>query len=154
MAEGRCPPDPPVFGWGGQSPPRPPPLNGRPQHLIEAAKRGRLDQMIFCSAPLTTRAPPGRPAGRSSAAHVSSAAPKKNSFDRGGPVWPPRSNVTNNRLRGVWRGFAPPAKNRGVWGGSAPQRKVNQKVYRRHLCYKSFNRVQNINAQMLLACLL
>jgi hypothetical protein len=26
--------------------------------LIEAAKRGRLDQMIFSSAPLTTRAPP------------------------------------------------------------------------------------------------
>ena len=33
-------------------------------HLIEAAKRGRLDQMIFFSAPLTTRAPPGRPAER------------------------------------------------------------------------------------------
>ena len=26
----------------------PPPLDGRPQHLIEAAKRGRLDQMLFC----------------------------------------------------------------------------------------------------------
>ena len=33
------------------------PLNGRPQHLIEAAKRGRLDQMLLLSAPLTTRAP-------------------------------------------------------------------------------------------------
>ena len=43
-----------------------PPLNGRSSHLIEAAKRGRLDQMIFFSAPLTTRAPPGRPAGRPS----------------------------------------------------------------------------------------
>ena len=42
-----------------------PPLNGRSSHLIEAAKRGRLDQMIFFSAPLTTRTPPpGRPAGR------------------------------------------------------------------------------------------
>ena len=41
-----------------------PPLNGRSSHLIEAAKRGRLDQMIFFSAPLTTRAPPGRPAER------------------------------------------------------------------------------------------
>ena len=60
---GRCPPDPPVFGWGGKAPPDPP-LNGRSSHLIEAAKRGRLDQMIFFSAPLTTRAPPGRPAGR------------------------------------------------------------------------------------------
>ena len=35
-----------------------PTLNGRSPHLIEAAKRGRLDQMIFFSAPLTTRAPP------------------------------------------------------------------------------------------------
>ena len=35
-----------------------PPLNYRPQHLIEAAKQGHLDQMIFFSAPLTTRAPP------------------------------------------------------------------------------------------------
>ena len=63
LAGGRCPPDPPVFGWGGKAPPDPP-LNGRSSHLIEAAKRGRLDQMIFFSAPLTTRAPPGRPAGR------------------------------------------------------------------------------------------
>ena len=46
MAGGHCPPDPPVFGWGGKAPPDPP-LNGRPQHLIEAAKRGRLDQMLF-----------------------------------------------------------------------------------------------------------
>ncbi len=64
LAGGRCPPDPPVFGWGGAKPPQTPPLNGRSSHLIEAAKRGRLDQMIFFSAPLTTRAPPGRPAGR------------------------------------------------------------------------------------------
>ena len=41
---------------GGAKPPDPL-LNGRPQHLIEAAKRGRLDQMLFFSAPLTTRAP-------------------------------------------------------------------------------------------------
>ena len=98
MAEGRCPPDL-RFLSGGQSPPLCPPpdptLNGRPQHLIEAAKRGRLDHMISFLAPLTTRAPPGRPAGR-----LSAAASKKKSFDRGGPVWPPRSNVTNDRLRG------------------------------------------------------
>ena len=41
---------------GAQSP-QTPPLNGRPQHLIEAAKRGRFDQMLFFSAPLTTLAP-------------------------------------------------------------------------------------------------
>ena len=71
---GALPPRPPGFWLGGQSPPRPPPLNGRSSHLIEAAKRGRLDQMIFFSAPLTaaddTRAArtsgwmPGRTPGR------------------------------------------------------------------------------------------
>ena len=41
------------------------------------------------------------------AVRVSSAAPKKKSFDRCGPVWPPRSNVANDRLGGgVWGGFA------------------------------------------------
>ena len=34
------------------------------------------------------------------AARVSSAAPKKKSCDRGGPVSPPRSNVTNDCLKG------------------------------------------------------
>ena len=63
LVGGRCPPDLPVFGWEGKAP-QDPPLNDRSSHLIEAAKRGRLDQMIFVSAPLTTRAPPGRPAGR------------------------------------------------------------------------------------------
>ena len=49
-----------------------------------------------------------RPVGRSSAACVSIGAEKKESFDRGGPVWPPRSNVTNDRLRGVSGGALPP----------------------------------------------
>ena len=65
LAGGRCPPDPPIFGWGGKAPPDSP-LNGRSSHLIEAAKRGRLDQMIFFSGAAddtVTRAPPGRPAG-------------------------------------------------------------------------------------------
>ena len=53
-----------LHGWGSKAPPRPPTLSGRSSHLIEVAKRGRLDQMIFFSAPLTTRAPPGCPAER------------------------------------------------------------------------------------------
>ena len=62
--------------------------------------------------------PAGRPDGRACARVVSGA--EKKAFDRGGPVWPPRSNVTNNRLRG---GFAPPAKIRGVWGAAPPSQK-------------------------------
>ena len=42
-------------------------------------------------------------------ARVVSGAEKK-SFDRGGPVWPPRSNVTNDRLRGGGSGGALPAR--------------------------------------------
>ena len=54
------------------------------------------------------------------AARVSSAAPKKKSFDRGGPVWPPRSNVTNDRLRGGSGGALPPQPKFGGSGGQRP----------------------------------
>ena len=67
-------------------------------------------------------------AGRSSAARVSSAAPKKKSFDRGGPVWPPRSNVTNDRLRGGLGGLCPPSQKPGGLGGSAPQPKIFRNI--------------------------
>ena len=45
-----------------------------------------------------------RPAGRLSAALMSSAAPKKKAFDRGGLVWPPGSNAADDRffLGGGW----------------------------------------------------
>ena len=70
----------------------------------------------------------GRPAGRSSAALVSSAAPKKKTFDRGGPVWPgnwpPRSNVTNDRLRGGSGGALPPQPKIGGSGGQRPPAKI------------------------------
>ena len=57
------------------------------------------------------------------AARVSSAAPKKRSFDRGGPVWPPRSNVTNDRLRGGSGGALPPQPKTGGSGGQRPPAK-------------------------------
>ena len=48
-----------IWFWlvtGGAKPPETPtPLNGRPQHLIEVAKRGRLDQILLFSALLTIR---------------------------------------------------------------------------------------------------
>ena len=52
--------------------------------------------------------PAGCPAGRLSAVPVSSAAPKKKVFDRGGPVWPPRSNAADDRLGGCREGALPP----------------------------------------------
>ena len=55
---GGAAPQTPQFLAGAAKLPQTPPLNGHSSHLIEAAKRGRLDQMIFFSAPLTTRAPP------------------------------------------------------------------------------------------------
>ena len=55
------------------------------------------------------------------AARVSSAAPKKKSFDRGGPVWPRRSNVTNDRLRGdtSYYDVESPSPSRPI-GGKSP----------------------------------
>ena len=56
--------------WLGGAAPQTPPLNGRPQHLIEAAKRGRLDQMLFFrgrrrpSATTVRGRTPGRTSGR------------------------------------------------------------------------------------------
>ena len=69
----------------------------------------------------------GRPAGRPGGARVVSGAEKK-SFDRGGPVWPPRSNVTNDRLRGGLGGLCPPSQKPGGLGGSAPQPKFFEKT--------------------------
>ena len=53
---------------------------------------------VVGGARVVRRRPAGRSAGRPGGARVVSGAEK--SFDRGGPVWPPRSNVTNDRLRG------------------------------------------------------
>ena len=51
--------------WLGGTTPQTPPLNGRSSHLIEAAKRRRLDQIIFFfGAADDTRAADDRPAGR------------------------------------------------------------------------------------------
>ena len=54
----------------------------------------------------------------------SSAAPKKKSFDRGGPVWPSRSNVTNDRLRGA--GALPPQPKTGGSGRQYPPAKTEK----------------------------
>ena len=47
------------------------------------------------------------------AARVSSAAPKKKSFDRGGPVWPPRSSAADDHLGGGSGGQSPPSQKPG-----------------------------------------
>ena len=69
------------------------------------------------------------------AARVSSAAPKKKSFDRGGPVWPPRSNVTNDRLGGGSGGAKPPQPKFGGSGGQRPPAKTENfsKIFRKIL---------------------
>ena len=70
----------------------------------------------------------GRPAGRPGGARVVSGAEKKKSFDRGGPVWPPRSNVTNDRLRGGSAGaLHPQPKTRGSGGRPQPKSKNIEK---------------------------
>ena len=51
----------------------------------------------------------GRTSGRTvvGGARVVSGAEKK-AFDRGGPVWPPRSNAADDRLGGGLGGQSPP----------------------------------------------
>ena len=83
----------------------------------------------------------GRLAGRTSGrtvvggARVVSGAEKK-AFDRGGPVWPPRSNAADDRLGGGLGGLCPPGQNSGGLGGGAPQQ--NRK-FRKVICYKIEN---------------
>jgi hypothetical protein len=55
---------------------------------------------------------------------VSSAAPKRKSFDRGGPVWPPPSNAADDRLEDFW-GALPPQPKPGGSGGQRPPAKWN-----------------------------
>ena len=59
-------------------------------------------------------------------ARVVSGAEKK-AFDRGGPVWPPRSNAADDRLGGALGGLCPPSQKPGVLGGSAAQPKFFEK---------------------------
>ena len=66
---------------------------------------------------------------------MSSAAPKKKSFDRGGPVWPPRSNVTNDRLRGGSGGALPPQPKTGGSGGQRPPAKIFRKIEKKSSRY-------------------
>ena len=78
------------------------------QKRTQAEKEGTVEPLVpwtVVGRPVDGRRTAG---GRLSAAPVSSAAPKKKSFDRGGPVWPPRSNVMNDRLRGESEGALPP----------------------------------------------
>ena len=66
--------------------------------------------------------------GRLSSAPVSSAAPKKKVFDRGGPLWPSQSNAKYDRLGGgPMATLPPPAKNRVVWGAAPPRQIFSKK---------------------------
>ena len=70
----------------------------------------------------------GARVGRPGGARVVRGAEKK-SFDRGGPVWPPRSNVTN---------LCPPSQNPGVWGQHPPAKteKLSKNFPPYHFCQK------------------
>ena len=124
----------PFKGGGGLGdfapPPNVPPLsNGRSSHLIEAAKRGRLDQMIFFSAPLTTRVPPIPPGSTTvrpdvwpdvRAAPVSSEEKKKNAGGPGGGS-PPANPVKGGSGRAK-----PPQPKFGGSGGQRPPAKTEK----------------------------
>ena len=73
-------------------------------------------RIFFFSFPIVSRRTFG------GGACVVSGAEKK-AFDRGGPVWPPRSNAADDRLGGVWGRLCPPSQKPGGLG-SAPQPKT------------------------------
>ncbi len=79
------------------------------------------------------------------AAPVSSAAPKKKSFDRGGPVWPPRSNGTNDRLGGVW-GAKPPQPKFGGSGGQRPPAKIRGEMVFFPNCFEKNSKKNNFTS--------
>ena len=86
----------------------------------------------------------GRPAGRTSGrtsgrtvvggARVVSGAEKK-AFDRGGPVWPPRSNAADDRLGGASGGALPPQPKIGGSGGQRLPAKIRGEMdfFRKYL---------------------
>ena len=61
-----------------------------------------------------------------SGSRVVSGAENKKAFDQGGPVWPPRSNVTNDRLRWGSGGALPPQPKTGGSGGQRPPAKTEK----------------------------
>ena len=64
LAGGRCPPDPPNFGWGGKAPPDPPPKRS----FVTFDRGGQTgppqSNDFFFGAADDTRAADDRPAGR------------------------------------------------------------------------------------------
>ena len=54
----------------------------------------------------------------------SSAAPKQKAFDRGGPVWPPRSNAKDGRSGGSPGGLCLRSQKSGGLAGSGPPAKT------------------------------
>ena len=60
---------------------------------------------------------------------------KKKKIDRGGPVWPPRSNAKDVRLGAFWGGKTHLSKKTGGSGGAAPQQPPSQNVF---VCKNSF----------------
>ena len=67
-------------------------------------------------------------------ARVVSGAEKK-TFDRGGPVWPPRSNAKYDG------GFAPPIKYRGFWdvlGAAPPSQNFSKKNFPHNFFPRNF----------------
>ena len=86
--------------------------------------------------------------GRWSSAPVSSAAQKKKAFDRGGSVWPPRSNAAD-RLGGVLGRLCPPSQKPGSLGGSAPQPKSEKiQILRTFIFFENFLKVLKVRTTL------
>ena len=83
-------------------------------------------------------------------ARVVSGAEKK-AFDRGGPVWPPRSNAADDRFGGGGlEGLCPPSQKTG---GSAPQPNKKNLNYQETVFLKKLYQEKQFNNRMQLLVL-
>ena len=102
--------------------------NSFTNHVTAASKIKICETVFWLGSGATSGRAWRRASGRTvvGGACVVSGAEKK-AFDRGGPVWPPRSNAADDRLAGGLGGLCPPSPKSGGLGGSAPQPKLEVK---------------------------
>ena len=106
-----------------------PPINRQLIAFLGNGSQKSLPRKAFLGKPRPDGRPAGHPAGGRSSrtgvsgAHVVNGAEKK-AFDRGGPVWSPRSNAANDRLGRMSGGAKSPQPKIGGSGGQRSPAKI------------------------------
>ena len=112
---------------------------GRPFKKGEAHQRCGVGSGVRTSG-WTSGWTSGRAFGRTSGRRAYRQRRRKKKIDRGGPVWPPRSNVTNDRFRGGSGGPLPPQPKTGGSRGQRPPAKIFRKNEKNRKIFDFFPR--------------